>query len=141
MESLDRTYKALVSAKEEEISQLTYRLRAYEDENRKLVDINKTLQLTRDRPDRLDNLSQINPLESNIKSRTHHKDKENEDGNVPASHIKDNQELREQRTINDDLRREIDNLKKELKDINMKNAQLEQRGGEGGRNNGDSNLL
>jgi hypothetical protein len=90
MESLDRTYKALVSAKEEEVSQLTHRLRAYEDENRKLVDINKTLHLTKDR-DRLDNISQINPLESNIKSRTHHKDKENDDGNIPSSHIKDNQ--------------------------------------------------
>lgn len=62
MESLDRTYKSLVAAKEEEISQLTNRLRMYEDENRKLNDINKTLQLTRDRPDRLDNISQINPL-------------------------------------------------------------------------------
>jgi cytochrome c-type biogenesis protein CcmH/NrfF len=47
MDSLDRTYKALVSAKEEEITQLTHRLRCYEDENRKLIDINKTLQLTK----------------------------------------------------------------------------------------------
>ncbi len=91
MEGLDRTYKSLVAAKEEEISQLTNRLRVYEDENRKLNDINKTLQLTRDRPERLDNISQINPLESNIKSRTHMKSKENDDGNIPASHIKENQ--------------------------------------------------
>lgn len=38
----------------------------YEDENRKLVDINKTLMLTKDR--QIDNLSQIHHPESNVKS-------------------------------------------------------------------------
>jgi hypothetical protein len=59
MESMDRTYKNLLSAKDEEVAQLTQRLRLYEDENRRLNDINKTLHLTKDKPDKIDNLSQI----------------------------------------------------------------------------------
>lgn len=51
--------------------------------------------------------------------------------------------MKEQRTINDELRREIDNLKKELKDIHLKNNRLEQQREEGdrGRVKADSNLL
>lgn len=41
------------------------------------MDINKTLQLTKERGDKLDNLSQINNQESNMKSRTYQKEKEN----------------------------------------------------------------
>jgi len=59
MESMDRTYKNLLSAKDEEVAQLTQRLRLYEDENRRLNDINKTLHLIKDKPDKIDNLSQI----------------------------------------------------------------------------------
>ena len=69
---MDRTYKDLASAKDEEISQLTGRLRLYEDENRKLNDVNKTLQLTKDKGP-IDNLSRIHHPESNIK--TNQKDK------------------------------------------------------------------
>jgi hypothetical protein len=132
-DSMDRTYKALLSAKDEEIGQLTQRLRSYEDENRKLVDINKTLQLTKDRADKIDNLSQINHQESNIKSRTYQK--ENEDANIPKSSYKEQQELKEQRAINEELRREIENLKKDLKSINLQNSRLENdlREGEQGR--------
>lgn len=86
------------------------------------MDINKTLQLTKDRA--LDNLSQIHALDSNVKSRTHLKDreKENEDANIPRSHIKDTDN---QKTINDELRKEIENLKKDLKEITLKNTLLE----------------
>lgn len=60
---MDRTYRGLVSAKDEEIGQLVNRLRLYEDENRKLNDINKTLQLTKDnRNEKIDQLSQIHHL-------------------------------------------------------------------------------
>ena len=34
--------------------------------------------------------------------------------------------MKEQRTINEELRREMDNLKKEIKDINLKNSRLEE---------------
>lgn len=105
-------------------------------------DINKTLQLTRDRPDRLDNISQINHLESNIKSRTHHKEKENDDGNVPGSHLKDNHEIKEQKTINEELRLEIDHLRKELKEVALRNSQLEkQREDSRAGRTGDADLL
>lgn len=62
---------------------------------------------------------------------------------MPASQIKDNQELKEQKTINDELRREIDNLRKELKEVALKNSQLERQREEDrakGRH-GDSDLL
>lgn len=76
---------------------MTHRLRGYEDENRKLNDINKTLHLTKERNENnIDKLSQIHHLESNIKSN-----KENEDFNIPRSNYKENQEIKEQKTIND----------------------------------------
>lgn len=70
LESMERTYKSLVSAKDEQIGQLVGRLRLYEDQNRKLTDANKTLQLTKDRnQDHLDKLSQIHHLDSNVKNK------------------------------------------------------------------------
>jgi hypothetical protein len=81
---VERTYRGLVSTKDEEIGQLVNRLRLYEDENRKLNDINKTLHLTKERNENnLDKLSQIHHLESNIKSN-----KENEDYNAQRSNFK-----------------------------------------------------
>lgn len=96
MESLDRTYKNLLTCKDDEINQLTQRLRLYEDENRKLTDINKTLQLTKDRPDKIDNLSQIHHPDSHLKSYMKDRNKENEDHNLPNSIFKDkeNQDLK-----------------------------------------------
>ena len=66
---MERTYKGLVSAKDEEIGQLMGRLRMYEEENRRLADHNRTLQFTKEKVDRIDNLSQIHHPESNIKIR------------------------------------------------------------------------
>lgn len=88
MQSMDRTYKNLITAKDQQIGQLSNRLRLYEEENRKLNDINKTLQLTRDKHDKIDNLSQIHYLQSNLKSALKDKDKENEDNNGQRSHFK-----------------------------------------------------
>lgn len=75
----------MVGTKEEEIGQFVLRLRNYEDENRKLNDINRTLQLTKEKNDNLDRFSQIHHPESNIKIN-----KENEDFNIQRSHIKEN---------------------------------------------------
>ena len=91
MESMEHTYRGLLSAKEEELSQLMSRMRVYEEENRKLNDINRTLQLTRDRPERIDTLSQIHHVDSNIKTAAKDRDKENEDLNAQRSHFKENQ--------------------------------------------------
>lgn len=52
------------------------------------------------------------------------KDKENEDHNAHRSHFKENQELKEQRTINEELRKELENIKAQLSDINKRNKQL-----------------
>lgn len=83
------------------------------------------MQLTKDN-NKIDNLSQINHQESNMKSRTYQKEKENDDGNIPRSTFKENQELKEQKTINEELRREIESLKKDLKEINFRNTGLQQ---------------
>lgn len=64
-------------------------MRLYEEENRKLNDINRTLQLTRDRPERIDTLSQIHHVDSNLKTAGKDRDKENEDLNVQRSFHKD----------------------------------------------------
>jgi len=88
---MEMTYQKLLSSKEEELQQLTNRLRVYEGENRKLSDVNRTLQLTKERNDlvldkhndNLDKLSQIHHLDSHFKPN-----KENEDLNA-RSGLKD----------------------------------------------------
>jgi hypothetical protein len=47
MENMDHMYKNIVQTKDEEISQLFNRLKMYEDENKRLGDMNRTLQLTK----------------------------------------------------------------------------------------------
>ena len=46
MEGLERSLKNLAEAKDEEIGQLRHRIKIYEDENKRLSDENRTLQIT-----------------------------------------------------------------------------------------------
>lgn len=45
--------------------------------------------------------------------------------NIQRSHLKENIELKEQKTINDELRREMEKMKNQINDLNAKNGRLE----------------
>lgn len=47
MENMERTLKGIVDTKEAEIVQLRHKMKIYEDENRRLNDLNRTLTITR----------------------------------------------------------------------------------------------
>lgn len=43
---MERTLKGIIDTKDAEIMQFRHRLKLYEDENRRLADLNKTLTIT-----------------------------------------------------------------------------------------------
>ena len=47
MENMERTLKGIIDTKDAEVFQLRHKLKIYEDENRRLNDLNKTLTITR----------------------------------------------------------------------------------------------
>jgi hypothetical protein len=47
MENMERTLRGIIDTKDAEIIQLRHRLKVYEDENKRLNDLNKTLTITR----------------------------------------------------------------------------------------------
>ncbi len=44
---MERTLRGIIDTKDAEITQLRHRLKVYEDENRRVNDLNKTLTITR----------------------------------------------------------------------------------------------
>ena len=75
MENMERTLRGIIDTKDAEIIQLRHRLKVYEDENRRLNDLNRTLTITRQ--EKIENLSNITHIDSNMKSHN----KENMDIN------------------------------------------------------------
>ena len=60
MENMETTLKKVIQNKDEEITSLRQRLKGYEDENKRLNEINRTLQLTSKQDKQMiDNLSRI----------------------------------------------------------------------------------
>lgn len=44
---MERTLRSIIDTKDAEIVQLRHRVKAYEDENRRLTDVNRTLVISR----------------------------------------------------------------------------------------------
>jgi chromosome segregation ATPase len=110
MEGLERSLKQMSEMKDKEIEQLRHRIRIYEDDNKRLSDENRTLQMansshrSREKELRgaLDNLSQIQGGDSQMKDGKEH------DGRYL------NNQINEQRNINLELQKQIDSLKRKL---------------------------
>lgn len=65
MQNMQRTLRGIIDTKDAQIIQLRHRLKIYQDENRRLCDLNKTLTITRQQ--KIDNISNISQIDSNIK--------------------------------------------------------------------------
>ena len=101
---MEITLKKVIETKEDEITQLRHRLRVYEDENKRLNEFNRTLQLTSKEQKVIDNLSHIHHPESQTKEM---KSVEKENRNLNSHYDPQTlfKELEEQRNVNQQLQR------------------------------------
>ena len=84
LENMETTMNKVIETKNHEITSLRQRLKGYEDENKRLNEINRTLQLTSKQDKQmLDNLSRIHHPESNTKDIIGTVNKENRNQNKP----------------------------------------------------------
>ena len=96
----------MVSTKDQEIVVLANKIKVYEDENRRLTDINRTLEITKN--EKINNLSRIPDMDSHGKSQWAGKSIQKENYN-PNIHIVD--QLETEKEKNHKLQTQIERLR------------------------------